>query len=260
MIVWMRRISLTVLGAALAAALVAATPAAAAEKQSLSPDQRKSIEQIVREYILEHPEIITEAIQVLQERERAEAARAQAAAMAARREDIYDHPMTPVSGDPKGDVTIVEFFDYQCGYCKRSLSAMMSLMRNDPKLKFVWKEFPILGPVSRFAARAAMAAKKQDKYTDFHVAVMGARGRLSESRVLKLAAGVGVDVERLRKDMADPAIAKYLDETIQLAQALGIRGTPAFIIGGKIFPGAVGEATMKDFVATLRSSSPKPTN
>jgi protein-disulfide isomerase len=256
MIVWIRRISLAGLGAV----LLAAMPVAAADKQSLSPDQRKSIEQIVREYILEHPEIITEAIQILQKRERVEAARTQAAAMAAQREEIYDHPMTPISGDPKGDVTIVEFFDYRCGFCKRSLSAMMSLMRDDPKLKFVWKEFPILGPVSRYAARAAMAARKQDKYLEFHVAVMGARGQLTEARVLKLAAGVGVDVERLQKEMADPAIAKYLDETIQLAQALGIRGTPAFIIGGKIFPGAVGEATMKDYVATLRSSSPKPTN
>ncbi len=258
--VWKRRISVAVLGAALLAALVAAMPAAAAEKQSLSPDQRKSIEQIVREYILEHPEIITEAIQVLQERERAEAARAQAAALVAQRDEIYDHPMTPISGDPRGDVTIVEFFDYQCGFCKRSLSAMMSMMKDDSKLRILWKEFPILGPVSRYAERAAMAAKKQDKYLDFHVAVMGSRGRLTETRVLELAAGAGVDVERLRTDMADPAIVKYLDETIQLAQALGIRGTPAFIIGGRLFAGAIGEATMKDFVATLRSSSPKPSN
>ena len=157
--------------------------------------------------------------------------------------------MSPVSGNPKGDVTLVEFFDYQCGYCKRSLKPVKDLLETDRQLRVVWKEFPILGPVSRFAARAAMASEKQGRYLEFHVAVMGSRGKLTEDRVMALAGSVGLDIQRLRRDMEDPAIENYLDETIRLARVLGIRGTPAFVIGDTLVPGVVGDARLKELIA-----------
>ena len=149
--------------------------------------------------------------------------------------------------------TLVEFFYYQCGYCKRSLKPVTDLLASDGRLREVWKEFPILGPVSRFAARAAMASEKEDRYLEFHVAVMGSRGKLTEDRVMAIAGSVGLDVQRLRRDMDDPAIEEYLDETIRLARILGIGGTSAFVIGDTLVPGAVGGDRLKELIATARS-------
>ena len=161
--------------------------------------------------------------------------------------------MSPVSGNPRGDATLVEFFDYQCGYCKRSLQPVKDLLESDGQLRIVWKEFPILGPVSRFAARAGMAAARQGRYLEYHVAVMGSRGKLTEDRVMAMAADAGLDVRRLRRDMQDPAIEDSLDETIRLARTLGINGMPAFVIGDTLFPGAVGGDRLKALIATARS-------
>ncbi|MCY4479496.1 MAG: DsbA family protein, partial [Rhodospirillales bacterium] len=171
------------------------------------------------------------------------------AALVENRTALTEHPLSPVSGNPDGEVTLVEFFDYQCGYCKRSLGPVMELLESEGGLRIVWKEFPILGPVSRFAARAAMAAHRQGLYLEYHVAMMGAAGKLSEERAMEIAGRVGLDVERLRRDMADPAIEAYLDETHRLATDLGIDGTPAFVIGDKLVPGAVGGARLKDLIA-----------
>ena len=161
--------------------------------------------------------------------------------------------MSPVSGNPQGDVTLVEFFDYQCGHCKRSLQSVMDLLESDGQLRIVWKEFPILGSVSRFAARAGMAAARQGRYLEYHVAVMGSRGRLTEDGIMAMAADAGLDVRRLRRDMRDPAIKDYLDETIRLARTLGIGGTPAYVIGDALVPGAVGGDRLKEFIAKARS-------
>jgi protein-disulfide isomerase len=163
--------------------------------------------------------------------------------------------MTPVSGNPKGDVTIVEFFDYQCGYCKRTMQNVLDLQKEDPKVRVAWKELPILGPVSEFAARAAMAAEKQGKYMEFHTAVMGARGQLTPEGVMKHAADAGIDVDRLKRDMMAPEIGKYLRDTLQLAQELGINGTPGFVIGGKLVPGALDKEQMKALIAKAREAS-----
>ena len=113
---------------------------------------------------------------------------------------LRHHPMTPVSGNVNGDVTIVEFFDYQCGYCKQTLTSIIELLSIDKKVRVVWKELPILGPISRVAARAAMAAKRQSRYLDFHVAVMGERGRLSENKIMAVAKRLGLDIVKLRAD------------------------------------------------------------
>ena len=246
------RILLPLLAIAAAAAFI---PDSRAESP-VSPNlDREAVRKIVREYLLEHPEVIEEAIQVLQARRESREQDRARAALLEHDKALRSHPMSPVSGNPKGDVTLVEFFDYQCGYCKRSLKPVRDLLETDRQLRVVWKEFPILGPVSRFAARAAMASEKQGRYFEFHVAVMGSRGKLTEDRVMAIAGSVGLDIQRLRRDMEDRAIENYLDETIRLARVLGIRGTPAFVIGDTLVPGVVGDARLKELIATARSGS-----
>lgn len=224
-----------------------------AETAAKQPPDRDAVREIVREYLLEQPEIVEEAIRVLQTRREAQQLSRTRAAIAAHDEALLAHPMSPVSGNPEGDVTLVEFFDYQCPYCKQVLKPVMDLLQADKQLRVVWKEFPILGPVSRLAARAGMAAAKQGRYLEFHEAVMGSPEKLTEDRVMALAADAGLDVRRLRRDMEDPAIEGYLDETIRLARTLGISGTPAFVIGDTLVPGAVSSERLKELIGEARS-------
>ena len=244
------RILLSLLAIAAAAAF---SPDSRAESPATPGLDREAVREIVREYLLEHPEVIEEAIQVLQAKRKSRDQLQVRAALREHDKALRSHSMSPVSGNPKGDVTLVEFFDYQCGYCKQSLKPVKNLLETDRQLRIVWKEFPILGPVSRFAARAAMASEQQGRYLEFHVAVMSSRGMLTENRVMAIAGSVGLDVQRLRRDMEDPAIEEYLDETIRLAQTLGIRGTPAFVIGDTLVPGVVDGARLKELIAKARS-------
>lgn len=209
----------------------------------------------IRQFILNNPEVLIEALEKYQLKEQDRQRRESAAAITTYREQILNHPMTPVSGNENGDVTIVEFFDYQCGFCKRTLPTMLEILEQDKKLRVVWKELPILGPVSQVAARAAMAAQNQGKYVPFHVAVMGARGQLTTNKIFRLAKKVGLDVDRLKKDMKDPAIDSYLRETIRLARSIGINGTPGFIIGDKLVPGAIEKDRMMELIANARGRS-----
>ncbi len=209
----------------------------------------------IRQFILNNPEVLIQALEKYQLKERDRQRQESAAAIATYRDKILNHPMTPVSGNKNGDVTVVEFFDYQCGFCKRTLPTMLEILKQDKKLRVVWKELPILGPVSQIAARAAMAAQKQGKYLPFHVAVMGARGQLTANKIFRLAKKVGLDVDRLKRDMKDPAIDAYLRETIRLAQSIGINGTPGFIIGDKLVPGAIERDRMMELIANARSRS-----
>lgn len=209
----------------------------------------------IREYILNHPEVIVEALEKYRSRQRANQAQRNAEAITVNKEAIQNHPMTPVSGRADADVTIVEFFDYQCGFCKRALPTMLDIMKSDKGVRVVWKEFPILGPTSEFAARAAMAARKQGKYLPFHIRVMGSRGKLTPEKIFHLARKADLDIDRLKKDMDDPAIKKYLQDTIRLAQSIGINGTPAFIIGDKLVPGAIDKDRLMELIAQTRGRS-----
>ena len=239
------------LSAALLCAAVATTARAQPEPQP--PPDKEAVREIVREYLLEHPEIIEEAIRALQAKRQADQAVRTRDALVKNRVALVDHPMSPVSGNPDGDVTLVEFFDYQCGYCKRSLEPVMDLLETDPGLRVVWKDFPVLGQVSTFAALASMAAQKQGRYLEFHKALMGASDRLSEESVMEIAGQVGLDVARLQRDMADAEIISYLQDTQRLARDLGINGTPAFVIGNTLVPGAVDGARLKQLIAEARS-------
>ncbi|MCH7692079.1 MAG: DsbA family protein [Proteobacteria bacterium] len=170
----------------------------------------------------------------------------------ARRDELLNDPASPVGGNPDGDVTLVEFFDYQCPYCKTIFPSIQALLAEDRNLRYVFKEFPILGRASVFAARAALAARRQGKYLEFHTAVMSARGKLTETRVMRLAEKVGLDVDRLRRDMADGTVDAMIRRNLDLADGLGIFSTPVFIVGDTQIPGAVEIDTLKVLIARAR--------
>lgn len=226
------------LGTAVAASAAAPAPAQAAD-EALSPAQEEAVRGLVRQYILENPEIIAEAIDRLRSKQQAAAQEAQKEAIAVHADKLNFDPESPVLGNPDGDVTLVEFFDYQCGYCKAVYPAVMEAVEKDGNVRLVMKEFPILGPASVYASRAALAAREQDKYAEFHAALMTLKGALSEEQVDAAAKDVGLDLEQLKVDMAAPEVDEQISATMSLARALDIGGTPAFVVGDMLMPGAV---------------------
>ena len=236
----------------LAALLASGTAATAAEP--LSPAQKEAVEAIVRDYLRAHPEAIVEALEDLQQRTEAEQQERARQSLVDRRHELHDDPATPVAGNPKGDVTLVEFFDYRCGYCKGVSAAVTEVVREDGNVRLVLKEFPVLGPASVTASRAALAAWTLDrsKYMAFHHAMMANPGNLTESRVLQLAAGQGLDTEKLSKAMMAPAIDTALQRNLDLAKSLDINGTPGFVIGDRVVPGAIGAKDLKSLIAEAR--------
>lgn len=256
------------LGRLLAAALVAVPcvgPAVAqtqaplqskAPARTFSPAEKQAFETLIRDYILNNPEVVIESIQSLRQREEKEGRDRAKVNLVKMREEILNDPATPVGGNPEGDVSIVEFFDYRCGFCKRVFPAVMEVLRTDKNVRYVFKEFPILGPDSVTAAKAALAAWTLDKgkYKSFHVALMGTKGALPESRVMRIAAKTGLDVEALKKAMNDPGIEEMIQKNLALAEALDINGTPAFIIGDEVIRGAIDLAALRRLVSQARGS------
>ena len=235
--------------AACAVVLGVTQAAAQAPAANLSRDQ---IEQIVREYLLNHPEIIVEAIEGLEEKRRRATEDSQRAALATQRDLILNDPDAPVGGNPGGDVTLVEFFDYRCPYCKQVAQPLAQLIKEDGKVRFVFKELPVLGPDSVTAARAALAAHMQGKYAEMHDALLRHRGTYDDQAIARIAAEVKLDPRRLKADMAKPEITAMLDRNRQLARDLAVTGTPAFVIGNMVVPGAVDLETLKKLVADAR--------
>jgi protein-disulfide isomerase len=237
---------------ALALALLVPPVIAASAAEEFTADQQRAVEKIVRDYLLKHPEVLMEALQAAEDKMKEEQEGRAKAALTTRAKDLFEDPAAPVGGNPKGDVTVVEFFDYRCPYCKQAHAAVSELLGADKQVRFIYKEFPVLGKDSVFAGRAALAAARQGKYEAFHNALMGGKGQISEDSVLKTAGSVGLDVEKLKKDMDSPEIADALKRTYELAQSLEVRGTPAFVVGGKMVPGAIDGATLKKLVAEAR--------
>lgn len=226
--------------------------AQATKADPLPPELRSAFEGVVRDYILKNPAIIRDAMQLLQAQEEAEKQAAAAAALKQYRGELLQNAHSPVGGNPKGDITVVEFFDYNCGYCKRVAPTVAAVLKNDPNVRVVYKEFAILGPQSIVAARAALAAKRQGKYHEFHVALMAAE-QADENAVAATARALGLDYAKLVKDMQDPAINEQLERNYRLATAIGINGTPAFVIGDRLVPGAVDERAMMEIIADQRA-------
>lgn len=225
---------------------------AAAGAQSFTPEQRKEIEEIVRTYLLRNPDVLQDVIAELEKRQSVAEAEKAKAAIKSNATLLMNSPRSPVVGDPKGDVTLVEFFDYNCGFCKRALADLIELMREDPKLRVVLKEFPVLGEGSVDAARVGVAVLMQDKsgkkYLDFHQKLLASRGPIDKARALAAAKEVGLDVARIERDMASEEVRATLAENMKLADALGLNGTPSYVVGNDVLIGAVGRDALKQKV------------
>jgi protein-disulfide isomerase len=239
---------------ALALALCGAPPVASA--QSFSDSQRGDIETIVRNYLIAHPEVLEEAMAELNKRQAAAEAEKHQASVASNAEAIFNSPRGVVLGNKDGDVSFVEFFDYNCGYCKRAMADMLDLMKTDPKLKVVLKEFPVLSQGSVEAAQVAVAVRMQDpsgkKYLDFHQKLLGGRGPADKARAMAAAKDAGLDTARIEKDLASPEVKATIEENFKLAEAMGMNGTPSYVIGKQVVVGAVGLESLKEKISLAR--------
>ena len=209
--------------------------------------------QQVRAYLLENPEVIIEAMQGLEERRRTAELNEIQTVIQSRAEELLNDPASPVGGNPVGDVTLVEFFDYNCQYCRRVGPVMIDAEADDSGLRIVYKEFPILGPNSTAAAKVALATHRQGRYDEFHKELMKAKGVADEASALKLAEELGLDMERLKEDMEAPEIQAAIDRNLALAQDLRISGTPTFIVGDQLLPGATDLGTLQAMIGRARA-------
>jgi protein-disulfide isomerase len=214
------------------------TLVATAGPSKFSDGQKQAIGQIIKEYLLNNPEIFIEVQGALEAKLELEQAERLKVAIAENAEDIFRHPNAAVAGNPDGDITVVEFFDYNCGYCKRGLADVVKLVESDPKVRVVFKELPILSKGSEEASRVALAAKNQGKYWEFHRALLGTRGQANEASALKLADKLGLDMEQLKVDMDSTEVKAEIAKSEALAKKMGVNGTPHFLVGDRSIPGA----------------------
>ena len=236
--------------ALLAAALIAAPVARA--QDDLSPKQQEAVKKLVHDYIMENPGIIADAIEALRQKVDLAAEAAARKTLSERKDEVFNDADAPVLGNPKGDVTVVEFFDYRCPYCKAMADQLAEVVKADGKTKLVMKEFPVLGPESVTAARAALAARDQKKYDEFHHALMRLKEPLTDKVLMKTAAEAGLNVDKLKKDMDDQKIDTILKNNLKLAHDLNIDATPTFIVGDQIVPGAVPAQSLKQLIEQTR--------
>jgi protein-disulfide isomerase len=240
----------------LIALLAAILLPASATAQEFNERQREELGKIIREYLLDNPEVLREAIQVLERKQKEAEETAAKAAIVEQAKEIYRSEADLVAGNPNGGVTMAEFFDYNCGYCKRAMPDVLKLIEADKDLRVVLKEWPILGEGSVYAAKAALASRKQGKYWDFHLALMQERS-VNEPKVLEVAQRIGLDVAKLKADMQAPEVQEVIDRNMKLAEALGLRGTPAFLIGEQLLPGALPYRVLEQTIATVRKDGCK---
>ena len=212
------------------------------------------VKTLALEAILENPEIIRQAITLLQQREEATSAAQSKALLSEQRTLLERDPNAPVIGNLEGDVTIIEFFDYNCPYCKRAWAELNTVMAQDSGVRVVLREWPILGEASVYATRASLAAQMQDKYAVFHNALMASKGRAQPASVIAIAKSVGLDTDQLQVDMKSPNIDEHIETSIQLARALSFSGTPAYIIGDALAPGMVAAEELQNMVAQVRAA------
>ena len=246
--------------AALLAVVLALPAAALAQAQSFGSDQRREIERIVKDYLLANPELLQDVMSELEKRQASAEAEKHRASVKEHSAALFTSPRQVTLGNPQGDVTVVEFFDYNCSYCKRAMSDMLELLKTDGKLKFVLKEFPVLGEGSIQAAQVAAAVRMQDKsgkkYLEFHQKLLGGRGQADRTRALAAAKDAGLDMARIEKDMASDEVKATMEENFKLADALGLNGTPSYVVGSDVVVGAVGLNALREKVNAARCGKP----
>jgi protein-disulfide isomerase len=227
-----------------------ASPASAQE--AVEEPARPAIEKIVREYILQHPEVLVESVRLYQERERTAHKERSKEAVSARLTDLQQDPSSPLAGTA-GGVTVVEFFDYRCGYCRRAEGTIKTLLADHPDIQFVFKEFPILGAESLVAAKAGLAANKQGGYLKFHQGLMTLTGPITTNAIEELAGQQGLDVSKLKADMESPEVQSILARNRELGRQVGVNSTPSFVIGSELVSGAMDTATFERLIAQAQS-------
>lgn len=198
----------------------------------------QQVVEIVRKHLTENPEILVEMTTELDKRQQEEQSAQQEKAISSNADALFRSDKSFTAGNPDGDVTVVEFFDYNCGFCRRAMPDVVKLIDNDDKVKLVFKELPIFGEESEEAAKGALAAKKQGKYFEMHQKLLADPGKANKEKVLRIANEIGLDVPQLEADMESEEVQAALDEARDLAQALGLQGTPLYLIGDRTIPGA----------------------
>ena len=244
---------LRLLSPALFALAIVAAPVASA--QTFSDGQRGEIETIIKNYLVTHPEVLEESIAELKKQQASAEVEKQEASIVENSDAIFNSPRNVTLGNKNGDVTFVEFFDYNCGYCKRAMADMLDLMKSDPKLKVVLKEFPVLSEGSVEAAKVAVAVRMQDsgaKYLDFHERLLGGHGQADKARAMAAAKDAGLDVARIEKDLASPEVRATIQENFKLAESMGMNGTPSYVIGKQVVVGAIGLDGLKEKIGLAR--------
>lgn len=235
--------------------ILAATFALALPEQSLSQEiSDDRIKALVAETLRENPELVLEALQALEARQAEAQAATAASVLTKERTTLERDPNAPILGNPEGDVTIVEFFDYNCPYCKRAMPEVNALLAEDTNVRLVLREWPILSEGSAFAARAALASRQQGKYAEMHDALMTMRGKVEAEAVLRIAGEVGLDVEKLKIDMRSPEVEEHIATSMRLAEALGFNGTPSFVVGDQLIPGFVEKPQLVEAVTAARAA------
>lgn len=241
-----------IVGGALLATAATSPFRIAAPATTADAGDKASFGRKIRDYLVANPEVLVEAMQEFERRQDSQRDAVALKAISQHKAELLSDPESPSGGNATGDVVIVDFNDYQCPYCKRAHQALKSVVSADGKVKVVYKDLPILGEPSRIAALAAMAAVKQGKHLALHNALMEFSGKLDRDRILEIAASVGLDVALLQKDMEDPKFKQLIERNMALAGALGVRGTPAFVIGDQFVPGAIDADALKQLIAEAR--------
>ena len=228
---------------------VAGGAAMANETKNAPAPAQDLTDAVIERYIRTHPEVIMESLQAMKAKHEAELRERQKVALAAKQQELFHDPTSPVSGNLTGEITLVEFYDYRCGYCRKAASAVTALQKEDPRVRVVYKDFPILGEPSELAAKAALAAQAQGKHQVFHEALFASHADMTKDEILKIAASVGLDTTRLEADMANSEWQAVIEKNRTLAHELGISGTPGFIVGTELVPGALDLNGLKELIA-----------
>jgi protein-disulfide isomerase len=230
------------------ALVVSGCSTAANETKNVTAFSQDLTDAAIERYIRTHPEVIMQSLQAMETKRQAELQERQKTALVTKQHELLHDPASPVSGNPKGEITLVEFYDYRCGYCKKAAQAVTELQKDDPRVRVVYKDFPILGEPSELAAKAALASQAQGKHQIFHEALLASHADMTKEEILKIAAGVGLDTKRLEADMANPQWQAAIEKNRALAQDLGISGTPGFIVGNELVPGVLDLNGLKELI------------
>jgi protein-disulfide isomerase len=239
----------------IAAATMALAAPSRAQTADFTEQQRGAIREIVKDFLLKNPEVVQEALIELERRQKEKETETRLRITQDKSSPLYTAKHDVAFGNPAGNVTIVEFFDYNCGFCKRALGDLQKLVAEDKQVRVITKDFPVLGPGSLEAATVALAAKQQlspDKVWAFHQKLLATRGQVGRAQALDAAKDAGADMTRLAKDLESPAVRAAIDENVRIADTLGLTGTPSYVVGDEIVVGAVGFAELKTRIDNVR--------